>query len=434
MADDAAELLCGARKEAGNILEGQNRNVERVAEAHETRALHRRVDIQAAGQIGGLIGDDAHGTPVQPREAHHDVAGEVLMDFEEFAVIDHAMNDIGDVVGLVGFGRHQRVERRVHASGGVRGGTARRIVAIVLRQVAEQLADHAQALAIVGRDEMADAADGVVGHGAAQALLGDVLVGDRLDDVGAGDEHVAGGIHHEDEIGDGGRVDGAAGARPHDGGDLRHDARGQRVAQEDIGVAAQGQHTLLDACAAGIVETDDGRAVLHGMVHDLADFLGVGFRERAAEDGEVLREDVDQAGVDVAVAGDEAVAGDDLLIHAEVAAAMGDELVELFEGAFVEEQFDALAGGELALLVLAVAAVVAAALLGRGMAAVELLKSVHANDCSWASVDRRWPSVARRGWWLVAGGWWLCALGLFWAFLCIGGEWWKMAFSYERSQ
>jgi hypothetical protein len=86
-----------------------------------------------------------------------------------------------------------------------------------------------------------------------------------------------------------------------------------------------------------------GAPVLHGAVHDLADFLRVGFRERAAEYGEVLREDVDQAGVDVAVAGDEAVAGDDLLIHAEVAAAMGDELVELFEGAFVEEQFDALA-------------------------------------------------------------------------------------------
>ena len=189
--------------------------------------------------------------------------------------------------------------------------------------------------------------------------------------------------------------------------------RGQGVAQEDIGVAAQRQHALLNARAAGIVETDDGRAVLHGMVHDLADLLRVGFRERAAEDSEILREDVDQAGVDVAVAGDEAIAGDDLLIHAEVAAAMGDELVELFEGAFVEEQFDALAGGELALLVLAVAAVVAAALLGRGVAAVELVELVHGIDCSWAS-------VARRGWWSVAGGWWLCAIGLDCALVRVG--------------
>src|ERR1035438_5143150 len=110
-----------------------------------------------------------------------------------------------------------------------------------------------------------------------------------------------------------------------------------------------------------------------------------------------------------------------------IAAAMRDELVDLCEGAFVEEQFDALAGGELALFVLAIAAVFAAALLGCGVAAVQLLESVHASDCSWAS-------VARRGWWSVAGGWWLCALGLDCAVLCNGAEWREMAFLYERSQ
>ena len=163
-------------------------------------------------------------------------------------------------------------------------------------------------------------------------LLGDVFVGDGLDDVGTGDEHVAGVVHHEDEIGDGGRVDGAAGAGAHDGGDLRDHAAGERVAQEDVGVAGERDDAFLNARAAGIVEADDGRAGLEREVHDLADFEGVGFGERAAEDGEVLREDVDQAAVDAAVAGDEAVAGDDLLVHAEIAAAVGDELVELLEG------------------------------------------------------------------------------------------------------
>ena len=146
------------------------------------------------------------------------------MHFEEFAVIGHAMDGILDIVRLVGFGRHQRVERRVHAVGGVRRGAARRIVAIVLRQVAEQFADHAQAFAVVGRDEVTDAAHGVVRHRAAQALFGDILMRDGFDDIRAGDEHVAGRIHHEDEIGDGRRIDGPAGARSHDGGDLRDHA------------------------------------------------------------------------------------------------------------------------------------------------------------------------------------------------------------------
>ena len=79
------------------------------------------------------------------------------------------------------------------------------------------------------------------------------------------------------------------------------------------------------------------------MVHHLDDLGGVGFRERAAEDGEVLRERIDDASVDAAVAGDDAVARDDLVGHPEVEAAVCDELVDFLEGARIEQQFDALA-------------------------------------------------------------------------------------------
>ena len=56
-------------------------------------------------------------------------------------------------------------------------------------------------------------------------------------------------LDHEHEVGDGGRVDRAAGAGPHDRGDLRDDARGQGIAQEDVGVAGEGDDALLDARA-----------------------------------------------------------------------------------------------------------------------------------------------------------------------------------------
>ena len=75
-------------------------------------------------------------------------------------------------------------------------------------------------------------------------------------------------------------------------------------------------------------------------------------RERAAEDREVLGEDEDRAAVDRAPAGDDAVAGDLVLLHAEIGRAMLDEHVELLEGAFVEEDLDALAGRQLAAFVL----------------------------------------------------------------------------------
>ena len=62
------------------------------------------------------------------------------------------------------------------------------------------------------------------------------LSGDRFDDIGSGDEHERGLFDHEDEVGDGGRVDGATGARTHDHGDLRNHARGQRVAKKNVSI------------------------------------------------------------------------------------------------------------------------------------------------------------------------------------------------------
>ena len=144
--------------------------------------------------------------------------------------------------------------------------------------------------------------------------------------------------------------------------DLRHDAGGHHVALEDVGIAAERGDAFLDARAARVVEADHRRADLHRVVHDLADLLGVGFGQRAAEDGEVLREDEHQAAVDGAVAGDDAVAGNLLgLIHAEIDAAMLLEHVPFFEGVRVEQQLDAFAGGQLALVVLAVDALLATA-------------------------------------------------------------------------
>ena len=139
----------------------------------------------------------------------------------------------------------------------------------------------------------------------------------------------------------------------------------------------------------------DRRAHLHRQVHDLDDLGGVGLRERAAEDGEVLREGVGEAAVDAAVAGDDAVAGHDLLGHAEVAAAVGDELVDLLEGAGVEQQLDALARGQLAGVALPAQPLLAAAQLGPALKVVssESDKSIR----PWPPAPSPSPSGTSRG-------------------------------------
>ncbi len=75
--------------------------------------------------------------------------------------------------------------------------------------------------------------------------------------------------------------------------------------------------------------------------------------------------------------GDHAVARDDLVGHAEVEAAMGDELVELFECARIEEQLHALAGRQFSRGVLALDPIGAAAELGAALEVCESVFGIH---------------------------------------------------------
>jgi hypothetical protein len=201
-----------------------------------------------------------------------------------------------------------------------------------------------------------------VRHRAAERLEVHFLPGHRLDDLGAGDEHVRGLLHHEDEVGHGRGINGPARARTHDERDLRDHARAPDVAHEDVAVGAERDHALLDPRPAGVVDADDRAADLGREVHDLDHLLAHDLAQRAAEDGEVLGEHAYAATVDGAVAGDDGVAPGPVLVQAEVVDPVTDEGVELLEAAGVEQLLDPLARGVLALRVL---------LLDRGLRALE---------------------------------------------------------------
>src|SRR5690606_7812152 len=119
-----------------------------------------------------------------------------------------------------------------------------------------------------------------------------------------------------------------------------------------------------------------------GHLLDLDDLGRMGAAKRSAKDGEILGEDIDQTAVDGAAPGDDAIAGDALILHPEVVAAVLHEHVGLFEGAFVQQDADAFAGGQLALGVLAGDALLASAQTGGGATALEFLEDGLAHDWS----------------------------------------------------
>ncbi len=201
-----------------------------------------------------------------------------------------------------------------------------------------------------------------MGVGAAEGVGGDLLAGHLLDDLRPGDEHL-GLARLDDEVGEGGRVGGAAGAGAADERDLRHGAGEHDVGVEDAAVAGQRVDALLNAGAAGVVDEDERAAALEGQLHHVGDLEGVDLAGGAAEDGEVLAGEVDEPAVDGGGAGDDAVGGDLLAGQAEVDLAVLGEQADLLEAARIDEGVDALAGGELALLLLLGQALGAAALL-----------------------------------------------------------------------
>ena len=255
------------------------------------------------------------------------------LHLEELAVVDHGLDDVVHVVRLVGAVGDDRVEREVLV-GGLEVGRVEvgaedgRVVQVVARQVRQQRAGDVEASSSSAATKCATPLLALWVTRPAELLELDVLAGDGLDHVGAGDEHVRGLVDHHGEVGDGGGVDGAAGARAHDQRDLRDDARAEHVAAEDLAVQAQRGDALLDAGAAGVVDADDRAAGLQREVHDLDDLLAEDLAEAAAEDGEVLGEHADLAAVDRAVAGDHAVAVRALLVQAERAGAVAGQRVE----------------------------------------------------------------------------------------------------------
>src|SRR5262249_23160443 len=135
--------------------------------------------------------------------------------------------------------------------------------------------------------------------------------------------------------------------------DLRDHPGALDVAPEDLRVARERDDALLDARAAGVVDADHRAAVLQRHVHHLADLLREDLAQRAAEDGEVLREHEDLTAEDRPVPGDDRVAVGTSLEHPEVRLAVANVAVELDERARVEQLDQPFAREQLPLLTLA---------------------------------------------------------------------------------
>ena len=182
-------------------------------------------------------------------EAAHDVLRPVRLHFHEAAVVEDLADDVHHVIGLVGLVREDGIQRFADAVDGIAAALLWGLLHVVERQQVHEVPGEVDGACVVLCGKVRDAGLRAVGHRSAEVFESHHFVGDRLDDLGSGDEHVRGLVHHDDEVRDGGAIDRATGAGAHDDRNLWDDAAGTDVAEENLCIGPKRCHAFLNASA-----------------------------------------------------------------------------------------------------------------------------------------------------------------------------------------
>ena len=335
---NAAGFVFAADHEAGDVLEENERDAALGAKLDEMRALEGRFRKQDP-----IIGDDADGIAVEPREAADQRRAIELLELVEDAAIDQAGDDLADVIGLLRIARDDAAElRRIEAGldriSDIEGDRLRPV------EMGDGPAADRQSMGIVLRIVIDHARAAGMDIGAAEILRAHLLARGRLHQRWSAEENGALVADDDRLIRHGGHIGAAGGAGSHDDGDLG-DARRRhvRLVEEDPPeMLAVGKDLVLarQIGTAGIDEIETGQPVLQ---RDLLGPQMLLHRQRiigTALDRGVIGHDDAFAALDPADAGDDPGGR-----HHFIVDTMGSELGELEERRAGIQQQSRRAGG-----------------------------------------------------------------------------------------
>src|SRR3989441_11649855 len=118
-----------------------------------------------------------------------------------------------------------------------------------------------------------------------------------VDAVGPLYDIVARLVDHDGEICHARGIHRPSRARTHHSRYLRDHSRGKNVAKEYLSITAQADNSFLDSGPARIVNPDNRDPSLEGEIHYFRHLPGEHLSQRASEDGEVVRKQIDRSPV-----------------------------------------------------------------------------------------------------------------------------------------
>ena len=262
---------------------------------------------------------------------------------KEILVIQYRFDNVLDVIRHIRVFRYDGLQRFRLAMNIIRTSCERSVFHIVGRQETQQFTDAHQRLLFRIAHKVGDAALAAMRIGAAQFFLVHFLVRNGLYHVRTRDEHMALLLHHEDKVRQCRRIACATRTRAQDSRNLRDYSRSYRILIEDGSISRQAVHALLYACAAGIVQGDDGGAVFQCQLLHFYNLGRIRLAQRTAMRRKVVGVYKHLTPVNLSVTGHHAVARYLFLLHAEVRATVGNELIQFIESALVQQHVDAFA-------------------------------------------------------------------------------------------
>ena len=267
MPDDSLLLDLRPDHEPGDVLQEHQRDLERVAEVHETGRLVGGVHVQDSPGLHRVVRHDPDRPSVDARETRHDVSRPARLDLEELAAVDDRGNDLVHVVCLPRVVRNDVQQRFLPAVRGIRRGAPGRLLARPGRKVRKVVADGGQAFSVVRDLQIRHAAHLGVDLRSAQRFLGHVFSDDALDEVGSADGERGRPPDHGDEIRESRNVGGARSARTDHRRHQRNDSAHHHLFAKEIARIGEGSDPgrLLriggKARARGIDEPDHRNAL-----------------------------------------------------------------------------------------------------------------------------------------------------------------------------
>ena len=224
VADHAPPLEVLAGVEARGVDEGDEGQVESVAEGHESASLLGGGDVEGAGHRLGLVGDDADGPATDRREGGDQVRGECGPGLEQVPVVNDALDHVPDVVAARGGVGEEVAGLGGRAVDGIDAwNRCGERVCMVGKEV-EEFGDQLDGLVTVGDGEVGDTRRARVHRSSAEAFVAQLLASEPLDHLRAAHEGV-GLVDHHHQVGEAEEERRAGHGEPVHAEDHRDDAR-----------------------------------------------------------------------------------------------------------------------------------------------------------------------------------------------------------------